>query len=105
MTQQEKIREGIEQSICSNCDDVSDWIEGQTLEDAQKYCRERAICAYCTDLTNDILQKQDAQGVVIKVERELPLMFGTVESYARGLKKMREAGYEAVENLIEEVNK
>ncbi len=68
MATREEIREGMEKTICSNCDNVGDYEEWQTLEEAQVYCREKAICAYCTDLTSDILHKEDSQGVVREVK-------------------------------------
>ena len=74
MTKQQEIREGIEKVICSCCDDIGDWKEGQTLAEAQEYCRKKAICAYCTDLREAIQKYEHSEGVVIRVKRELPLV-------------------------------
>ena len=62
----EEIIEGIEQTICGHCDNPSFYGKTITLKDCQDVCRERAICAYCTDLTNALLKCEDKLGAVIK---------------------------------------
>ncbi|KKN17520.1 hypothetical protein LCGC14_0965050 [marine sediment metagenome] len=101
MASREEIREGIEQSICSNCDNVGDYEEGQALKEAQVYCHEKAICAYCTDLTNDILHKEDSQGVVIKVKDIQPI--NSFEDLTQSISEEGKYDIVVVESLIKEV--
>ena len=61
MATKEEIRGGIDASICMHCE-----------EDVDKRVCAKAICAYASDLRNTILKRQHSQGVVIKVDRELP---------------------------------
>ncbi|KKN50778.1 hypothetical protein LCGC14_0629480 [marine sediment metagenome] len=73
-SRQEEIRAGIEEVICDCCDDVVVFLEaGQTLIEAQEYCRKEGVCAYATDLREAIQKYETSKGVVLKVEGELPL--------------------------------
>ena len=110
MTKQEEIREGLDNSICDACE-----------EDVDKDDCRKSICAYASKLRDAILKLEDSQGVVIKVDRELPespdadylisqyegeeataedvalMHFNGIE---KGKRLMLRAGYVAVESLI-----
>ncbi len=110
MSQRDIIREGIEKTICSHCDDINDWEVDQTPQEAQEYCRKKAICAYCTDLSDGLLKYEDKLGVVIKV-KELPeLLLEMDGSRIRVVitdcpikwQPKRKVSYVAVEPLIKE---
>ena len=49
---------------------------------------------------DSIVKYIDSQGVAIKAERPFPVMFGTVDSYCQGIRKMRESGWVFTEPLI-----
>ena len=108
MTTQEEIRDGIENIICDCCDDVAIFLEaGQTLIEAREYCRKEGVCAYCTDLREAIQRYEHSQGVVMKVERELPKVetfcqLAQVECIPKLTVQqvMLETGYSAWEPLI-----
>ena len=92
MSKQEKIREGIGTWLLERdaCHDVDC---GNT--------KCNANCPYLREITERFMAYLHSQGVVIKVERELD------EEYFDGLEgivadRIRQAGYVAVEPLIEE---
>ena len=99
MTKQEEVRDGVITNIAKACPDM--------------------LNADIVKLADKILKDEGSQGLVIKVERELPhslyvnLMFGAKKKsvicenmelntiYEEGQRDMLKAGYVAVEPLIE----
>ncbi len=94
----EEIREGIQNRLCQLC-----WLIGQEEETSTPFksweeCRAGIGCARCEDTATEILQDEHSQGVVIKVEGELPF-------HCRNCTVTPEwfdAGYAATESLIKE---
>jgi len=94
VTKQEEIREGIRESILRSCDS----------EDCGNIPCD-ATCPYLNKLVDDRLHRLHSQGVVLRVEKELPSVFngkGDVTSALEYKKKL--AGYGFFEALIEEKN-
>ena len=99
MTKQEEIREGVITNIAKACPDM--------------------LNVDIVALTDKILKDEDSQGVVIKVDRELPYSHyvdgifnskkkseikqntGLNNIYEKAQQDMLEAGYVAVEPLVE----
>ncbi len=99
MATKEEIREGIAQT--SYC-----------FENRGKECLKwEVLASECKvpyyEFADVLLYKQDSQGVVIKVERELPKEYNGErgrEAYTNAQQDMIDAGYAPTEPLIEEVN-
>ena len=101
MTKQEEIREGVAEDIGKN-------ISPEWRSRNKGYLEIRVY-----DVTDTILAHLHSQGVVIKVDRELPKveffdparpdLIGEYErQYIRGMERMLKEGYVAVEPLVQE---
>ncbi len=90
MTKQEEIREGIESLFKGSMSAIiHDFQFHELTSDWRK------------EFTNRVLKYLHSQGVVIKVDKELPFLWDgyTMDGYIR---ELIEAGYVAVEPLIKE---
>ena len=92
MTRQEKIRKGIALQYLQ-------WKENDTtlqLKDIHDFFRSE-----CFDFADEIMKQEASQGVVIKVDRALPLVYPEDNGHMIQNDMLR-AGYVAVESLIKE---
>ena len=100
MTKQEEIREGIALKYLQ-------WKENDTT--LQLHTAGQFLRSECFDFANEVMEQEHSQGVVRKVERELPLLsfensVTGVATFERELgiqRDMLKAGYVVVEPLIE----
>ncbi len=99
MTKQEKIREGIDRIVCEAHDPKIPYEE-----------QSAPLLDWSWNVTWNILHYLDSQGVVIKVEKELPAVHWSSDSplydkafgegIAKGISLALKAGLVTVESLI-----
>ena len=95
MTKREEIREGVAEKIF-------EWYQRQFNLPILKWGKiHGGIRGLILSITDIVLEYETSQGVVIKVDRELPPNLWR-HTYKEGQYSMLEDGYVAVEPLVEE---